>query len=73
MRVQQRWELENAQGGAFFWNDDRCGFDFRDGERMPVYEPVYKLVEKASVELGAELIRSHIGNLEIRLAGAIKV
>ncbi|KAK7752601.1 hypothetical protein SLS62_005370 [Diatrype stigma] len=73
LRVQQRWELENAEGGAFFWNHDRRGFDFKDGERIPVYEPVYRLIEDASGELGVELIRSQIRGLEIRLASAIKV
>lgn len=73
VRVQQRWEFENAQGGAFFWNRDRHGFDFRDGERMSVYEPVYKLIEEASEELVTDLTRSQIRTLEIRLAGAIKV
>ncbi|MCJ1304479.1 hypothetical protein MMC08_007291 [Hypocenomyce scalaris] len=32
MKPQRRWEFESTQGGAFFWTDDRGGFDFGDSD-----------------------------------------
>lgn len=72
--VQQRWEFETAQGGAFFWDHDRRAFDFRGGERVPIHEPVYKRIEEAIEDIVPELTRwNHMRTLEIRLASAIKV
>ena len=65
MKVQRRWEFESTQGEAFFWNDDRDGFDFGDSEYIGD-EALYRLIEKASKGLGEGLVKNHIRSFEIR-------
>lgn len=71
MQVQRRWEFESTQGGAFFWNDDRGGFDFRGSEYIGD-EFLYKLIEKANKGLGEGLAENHIRNFEIRPVFAVR-
>lgn len=46
VKVQRRWDFESIQGRAFFWNDDRGGFDAENGEYIGD-EAVYRQPEKA--------------------------
>ncbi|KAL9630073.1 MAG: hypothetical protein Q9164_006597 [Protoblastenia rupestris] len=71
MKVQRRWEFECAQGGAFFWNDDRGCFDFGDCEYIGD-ETLYRLIEEASKGLGQELAKNDIRSFEIRLVFAVR-
>ncbi|MCJ1305899.1 hypothetical protein MMC08_008716, partial [Hypocenomyce scalaris] len=59
MKPQRRWEFESTQGEAFFWNDDRGGFDFGDSEYLGD-EALYRLIENANKGLGEGLTKNHI-------------
>lgn len=72
MEVQQRWEFVSIGGGAFVWDEDRGRFDFRGGDYLDAYKPLYTLIEKANEGLGEDLVRHHMHNFEIRLALAIR-
>lgn len=72
MEVQQRWEFVSIGGGAFVWDEDRGRFDFRGGDHLDAYEPLYQLIEKANEGLGEDLVRHHMHRFEIRLALAIR-
>lgn len=65
MKVQRRWELESIQGEAFFWNNDRGGFDFRDSKNTGD-EALYRLLGEANKGLGEELVKNYIGSFDIR-------
>ena len=70
-RVQRRWEFESTQGGAFFWNDDRGGFDFGDSEYIGD-EALYMLIEEANKGLGEGLAKNQIRSFEVRPVFAIR-
>jgi len=71
-KVQQRWELESAQQGAFIWNDDRSDFDFEDGERVGD-ELLYRLIKNViNIALREVLIKEHIHEFEIRPVIAVE-
>ncbi len=71
MKVQRRWEFESTQGGAFFWNKDRGGFDLGDSEYIGD-EALYRLIEEANKGLGEGLARYHIRSFEIRPVFAVR-
>lgn len=71
MREQRWWELGSVGGAAFFWNDDRGSFDFRDGEYIGD-EALYRLIEEANKGLGEELAKNRIRNFGVRPAFAIR-
>lgn len=71
MKVQRRWEFERTQGGAFFWNDDRGSFAFRDSEYVG-YKALYRLIEEANEGLGEGLAQNHIRSFEIRPVFALR-
>lgn len=71
VKAQHRWDFESVQGGAFFWNNDRGGFDSENGESFGD-EAVYRLMEEASRGLGKGLANNHIGSFEIRLVFAVR-
>ena len=71
VKVQHRWDFESTQGGAFFWNDDRGGFDSRNSEYTGD-EAVYRLIEEASRGLGEGLANEHIRSFEVRPAFAVR-
>lgn len=71
MKVQRRWEFESTQGGAFFWNDDRGGFDFGDSEYIGD-EALYRLIEEANKGLGEGLAKNHIRSFEVRPVLAVR-
>ena len=70
-KAQRRWEFESTQGGAFFWNEDRGGFDFQ-GSKYIGNEALYRLIEEASKELGDGLAKNHIHSFEIRPVFAVR-
>ena len=70
VKVQHRWDFESIQGGAFFWNDDRGGFDAENGEYIGD-EAVYRLIEEASRGLGEGLANDHIRSCEVRPVFAV--
>ncbi|KAE8453285.1 hypothetical protein EG329_011352 [Mollisiaceae sp. DMI_Dod_QoI] len=71
MKVQRRWEIESTPGGAFFWNDDRGGFDFRDSGYIGD-KNLYTLIEEANKELAKGISRHHIRGLEVRPVFAVR-
>jgi len=71
MKVQRRWELESIQGEAFFWNNDRGGFDFRDSENIGD-EALYRLLGEANKGLGEEVVKNHIRSFEVRPVFAVR-
>lgn len=71
VKVQRRWEIESTQGGAFFWNDDRGGFDSGDSECIGD-EALYRLIEEAKEGLGEELAKNYIRSFEIRPVFAVR-
>ena len=64
VKVRQRWEFRSARG-AFFWDGDRGGFDFGDGEDIGD-EALCRLIEEANRGLGEALAKEHIRSFEIR-------
>ena len=69
--VQYRWDIESVRGGAFFWNDDRGGFDAENSGYVGD-EAVYGLIEEASRELGKGLVHFHIRSFEVRPVFAVR-
>ena len=65
IKIQRRWELESIQGKAFFWNNDRDGFDFRDSENIGD-EALYRMLGEANKRLGEELVKNHIRSFQVR-------
>ena len=71
VKVHHRWDFESIQGGAFFWNNVRGGFDSENGEYIGD-EAVYRLIEEASRRLGEGLANEHIRSFEVRPVFAIR-
>jgi len=71
VKVQRRWEFESTQGRAFFWADDRGGFDSGNSEYIGD-EALYRLIEEANKGLGEELAKNHISSFEIRPVFAVR-
>ena len=71
VKVQRRWEFEGSQGGAFFWDYDRCGFDSGDSGYIGDESP-YRLIEEAKKGLGEGLAKNHIRSFEIRPVFAVR-
>ena len=69
--VHRRRELESTQGRAFFWKDDRGGFDLGDGEYIGD-EALYRRIEEANKGLGERLAEYHIRSFEIRPVFAVR-
>ena len=69
--MQPRWELENMEGGAFFWNNDHDCFDFNGTEHL-VDKALYKLIEEINQWLGGELFKSSISSFEVRPVFAVR-
>lgn len=65
VKVQQRWEFESTQGGSFFWDYDRGGFDSGNSEYIGD-ENLCRLIEEATKELGEGLAKNYIRDFEIR-------
>jgi hypothetical protein len=72
MKVQRRWEVCIVQGGAFFWNCERGGFDFEGGEYIGDAS-LYRLIEEVGDGLREELEKRHIRgwSFEIRPVFAV--
>jgi hypothetical protein len=71
MKIQPRWELENIEGGAFFWNHDRGRFDFNENG-YAIDEALYKLMEEINKSLGEELVKNSIRSFEVRPVFAVR-
>lgn len=71
VKVQHWWGFESIQGGAFFWNDHRGGFDSENGEYIGD-EAVYRLMEEATRGLGEGLANDHIRSFEVRPVFAVR-
>ncbi|KAI4128809.1 MAG: hypothetical protein LQ347_004030 [Umbilicaria vellea] len=71
MKVQRWWEFESTQGGAFFWDGDRGGFDSGNSEYIGD-EALYRLSEEANKGLGEGLAKNHIRSFETRPAFAVR-
>lgn len=71
VKVQHRWDFESTQGGAFFWNDDRGGFDSANSEYIGD-ETLYRLIEEVTRGLGEGLANDHIRSFEIRPVVAVR-
>ncbi|KAI9745723.1 MAG: hypothetical protein M1818_001259 [Claussenomyces sp. TS43310] len=71
VEVQRRWEFENAQGGALFWDPDRGVFDPGDAEYVGD-EDLYRLILEAAKVLGECLPKEHIRSFEIRPVYAVR-
>lgn len=71
VRLRRRWEFESIQGGGFFWDYDRGGFDSEDSEYVGD-EALYRLITEAMRGLGEGLTKNFIRNFEIRLAFAVR-
>ena len=71
VKVQHWWDFESIQGGAFFWNDDRDGFDSENSKYIGD-EAVYRLIEEASRGLGEGLADDHIRGFEVRPVFAVR-
>ena len=70
-KVQRRWEFESTQGGAFFWDDDRGGFNSENSEYIGD-EALYRLIEEANKGLGEGLAKNHIRSFEIPPVFAVR-
>ena len=71
VEVQHWWDFESIQGGAFFWNNDRGGFDSENSKYIGD-EAVYRLIEEASRGLGEGLVNDHIRSFEVRPVFAVR-
>ena len=69
--VQQWWELENTQRGAFLWNYERDSFDFQDDDHV-ADELLYSLVDEIKEGLGDWLTKEPYRRFEIRFVFAVK-
>lgn len=63
--IQHRWEMDNAQGGAFIWNHHRESFHFGGGMFLGD-DALYKSIEEANKSLGESLVENHIRTFEVR-------
>ena len=71
VKVQRWWEFDSTQGGAFYWDYDRGGFDSGDSEYIGD-ETLYRLIEEAKKALGGGLAKNHIRSFEIRPVFAVR-
>lgn len=65
------WKFESTQRGAFFWNNNRGGFDFVDN-KCPGDDSLYRLIEEAGKKLSEGFALNEIHNFEIRPVFAVK-
>lgn len=68
-RLQQRWELDETQGPAYYWNGS--GFEWQDGVRV-ANDALYKRIEEVSNGIVDTLMENPKSRYEIRPAFAVR-